>query len=206
MTKKQQFQAIEWMLALLVVIVSLFVWFDLRGNGNLSVYDVFPPLGLVAFGLMWTHYMGGALRRVWGIEKSSNDLYWSVSTAAVLALIISHPLLLNYGLIQDGLGLPPASYSAAYPGKEAFLLLGTLSLFGFLAYELKRWYGKRSWWHIVDKVQLAAMAGIFVDALVLGRELSVGWFQVVWWLYGITFVAAVSYSYWYDKQKKTKEA
>ncbi|HRF28747.1 MAG TPA: hypothetical protein PL051_03865 [Candidatus Saccharibacteria bacterium] len=206
MTKQQQFQLVEWMLALLVTALSFFVWFSVRGDGNLSIYDVFPPLGLIAFGLMWTHYIGGALRRMWGIKKQSNDVYWSVSTGAVLVLIIAHPLLLNYGLIQDGLGLPPASYSAAYPGKEAILLLGTLSLFAFLAFELRRWYGTRNWWHIVDKIQLVAMAAIFTHALILGRELTVGWFQVVWWLYGISLVAAVTYSYWYDKQTNAKEA
>ena len=194
------------MLALLVTALALAVWFSVRGDGNLSVYDVFPPLGLIAFGLMWTHYIGGALRRVWGVKKQSNDLYWSVSTGAVLVLILAHPLLLNYGLIRDGLGLPPASYSAAYPGKEAFLLLGTACLLAFLAFELRRWYGNRDWWHIVEKIQLLAMTGIFIHAMVLGRELTVGWFSAIWWVYGITFVAAVAYSYWYDNQKKGKEA
>lgn len=200
----KKFQLFEWCRGLFVVVTALLVWWQVRGSGSLSIYDVFPLFGLLAFGLMWTHYVNGAFRRFWKVEKAKNDLYWTVSTALVLVLIILHPLLLNYGLVRDGLGLPPASYSAAYPGMEGFLLLGTASLLVFLAFELRKWFRDASWWKYVEYAQLVAMVGIFVHALALGRELSVTWYLVLWWIYGISFVAAVAYSRWYDKSKKEK--
>lgn len=198
----KRFQLMEWARGLFVVATAVTVWLQVRGFESLSIYDVFPLFGLLAFGLMWTHYVNGAFRRMWKVKKPEKDAYWAVSTGMVLALIILHPLLLNYGLVRDGLGLPPASYTAAYPGKAVFLLLGTLSLLVFLAFELRRWYKNASWWKYVDYAQLAGMVAIFVHALVLGRELSVTWYLVLWWLYGISFIAAVVYSRWHDSKFK----
>lgn len=200
-----KFQRIEWGLGILVVAASVLAWYQGRNvaaGGGLSVYDLFPLFGLLAFGLMWTHYVNGALRRYWKLEKSKNDLYWTVSVGLVLVLIIGHPLLLNYGLLRDGLGLPPGSYSSAYPGKEQFLMLGTFALLLFLAFELRRWFSDKSWWKYVEYAQLVAMTAIFVHAVALGREVASGWFMALWWIYGITLATAVLYSRMIDMKQK----
>ncbi len=202
----KRFQLLEWARGLFVVLTAVIVWLQVRGVESLSIYDIFPLFGLLAFGLMWTHYVNGAFRRMWGVAKAKNDTYWAVSSGLVLALIILHPLLLNYGLVRDGLGLPPASYAAAYPGNESFVLLGTVALLVFLAYELRRWYKHASWWKYINYAQLAAMVAIFIHALMLGRELSVGWYLALWWLYGISFVIAVVYSHWYDNKNKKEDS
>lgn len=201
---RERYEVVEWILGLFVVSTSLAVWLQVRGTdySQYSIYDIFPLFGLLAFGLMWTHYVNGALRRYWNIEqKKGGDIYWMVSTMLVLALIVLHPLLLNIGLVRDGFGLPPASYSSVYSGKEGYLFLGTSALLVFLAFELRRWYKKASWWKYVEYLQLAAMVAIFVHALSLGTELTVGWYMLVWWGLGISLVAAVAYSRMFDAKE-----
>lgn len=45
------------------------------------------------------------------------------------------------------------------------------------------------------------MAAIFVHALMLGRELTLDWYRMVWWLLGIALVVAVAYNWYYDKKE-----
>lgn len=193
----------SWGMAGAVMLCAVVVWAGQRiGNGSISAYDIFPLLGLLAFSLMWTHYIVGALRRRARLEQSVNRVYMRVTGVAVLVLLLLHPGLLNFQLRQDGFGLPPESYSAVYPeAMQGVITLGAIALLIFLAFELKRWLEKKAWWPIVEYAQLLAMILIFFHGLTLGRELSVGWYRVVWWLYGISFVAAVVYNYWYDKRR-----
>lgn len=202
---KRNFQAIEWMLAAAVIILPIIAWATTRHLNDLSVYDVFPPLGLIAFGLMWTHFVMGALRRYSDYDAKQNALYMTISMGLVLGLIILHPGLLWLQLYRDGFGLPPESYLTAYKAQQLYVLLGSLGLAIFLAFELKRWFGKRSWWKYVELLQIVGMAVIFVHALELGREIRTGWFVIVWWIYGITFTAAILYSriIYKAKEKKT---
>jgi hypothetical protein len=74
----------------------------------------------------------------------------------------------------------------------------------FLAYELKRFFGQRSWWKYVERLQIAGMIAIFIHGLGLGNELRMDWFLAVWAVYGITFAAAVLYSQFI--YKKSEEA
>lgn len=200
---RQTFQSIEWLLGTVVTVVALTAWGTARhiGASTLTIYDVFPVFGLVAFSLMWTHYISGSIRRLMNLEKAKSDLYWSVSSGLVLAAIILHPLLLETGLIRDGLGLPPANYFTAYQSLGWFLVLGCTALLIFLSFETKRWWGEKSWWKWVEFAQIPALIAIFIHSSVLGRELSVPWFRTIWWLYGLTLVGAWIYNYYYDKQR-----
>lgn len=207
MTKQQLQICIEWASVAFVVIAAVIAWWQSRfssGATNVSVYDVFPLLGLLAFGLMWTHFVTGASRRLLRL-KSRRSVYWKISSGLVLALIIAHPLLLNIGLVRDGFGLPPGSYNAAYGMLAPWLIVGTISLFVFLSFELHRWYRERSWWKYIEWAQLVAMIAIFFHALTLGRELSLIWYTVIWWGLGLTFVASVVYTKYRDSMTK-KEA
>jgi hypothetical protein len=196
---------IEWLLGATVVLLSLLAWLTVRGgSGTFTIYDVFPPLGLVAFGLMWTHYVTAALRRYTDAGRKGRDWYRTVSMGLVLALLILHPGLLLLGLYVDGYGLPPGSYLQAYGSQSWLVLMGTVSLMIFLAYELHRWYGNRSWWRYVEYLQLPAMALILVHAVGLGGELSVGWFRLVWAFYGVTLLFSVVYVLVWDNKQKGK--
>ncbi len=194
---------IEWVLGVFVLVSSLAAWLDSREfeDQGLTIYTIFPPLGLIAFGLMWTHFIMGGLRRYADVQKRRRDTYMTVSMGLVLALIILHPGLLWLGLYRDGLGLPPFSYLMAYESQLIAVLLGSLGLVIFLAFECKRWFGTRSWWRFVEWAQIVGMAAIFFHAIELGGELRQDWYAAVWWFYGLTLAAVVIYSWVHDTRK-----
>lgn len=190
-----------------MVVCAVVVWAGERLNGRgLSAYDIFPLLGLGAFSLMWTHYVLGSLRRLWGIEKQANETYFRYTSIVVLAMILLHPGILVAQLYKDGFGLPPQSYLEAYAAMQFAILLGSLSLMIFLLFEFKKKFQSRSWWQYVEWGQVAAMCFIFLHGLSLGRELSVGWYMAVWYVYGLSLLAAVSYNYWYDKGEEKRRS
>lgn len=202
------FRTIQWVIAIAVVASMVIAWMQsrnilVRGVDELTL---FPLLGLVAFAFMWSHYVFGAIRRMMGLGKGATGVYWTISSALVLALIILHPVLLNYSLISEGLGFPPGSYQAVYGNEAPFLMLGMVCLLIFLTFELKRWFRDKTWWKYVEYAQTGAMIGIFVHALMLGQELSLRWFLILWWLYGLLLVWAWVYNYAYDKTQKSEGA
>ncbi|MES2876270.1 MAG: hypothetical protein V4678_02245 [Patescibacteria group bacterium] len=194
---------LEWGLGTLAVLLPVVAWLDRADVSDLTLYDVFPPLGLIAFGLMWTHFVMGALRRYAGVSGRRRDMYAVVSMGLVLGLIILHPGLLWIALYMDGLGLPPQSALTAYSTQAIFIILGTLGLMIFLSFELKRFFGKKTWWKYIERIQVLGMIAIFIHAIGLGSELRIDWFMVVWIFYGVTFVASVIYSQFvYKKMEK----
>jgi len=199
---KQYFLVIEWTLGALVVVLPIVAWFGARTLTDITVYDVFPPLGLIAFGLMWTHFIMGALRRYSGYDKKGHGLFMPLSMGLVLGLIILHPGLLWLQLFRDGFGLPPVSYLTAYESQQLYVLLGSLGLAIFLSFELKRWFARKSWWKYIELLQIVGMAAIFFHALELGREVRSGWFMAVWWAYGATLALAIVYSRLVYKKEK----
>lgn len=197
------FHYIQWIVGCSVVLIAIFAWVlsrDIAEQG-IDEFSLFPLFGLLAFLLMWSHYVLGAVRRKMGLDKNnSSGLYWILSSGLVLVLLILHPLLLNYGLVSDGLGLPPASYEITYGARAIFLFLGSICLFVFLAFELRRFWHKKKWWRYIEHAQMVAITGIFIHALVLGRELTIVWFAVFWWICGLSLVGAWVYNYMYDKR------
>lgn len=202
MSRIKKFRSIEWAVGAGVSLVVITAWAIGREalSGGLSAYDIFPLFGLLAFGLMWSHYVLGSIRRTMGLKRQDNSQYWKISTGLVLFSLIAHPLILNSALISEGLGLPPASYEAAYGTKAIILLLGSAALVIFLAFELRHWFRDRSWWKYVDGAQVFAMAAIFIHALILGRELTMIWFVIIWWLMGVSLVASIVYNRLYDRE------
>lgn len=194
---------VSWLLVVFVVVLAVVVWAGERlGGGKLTTYDVFPLLGLCAFSIMWTHYIAGSVRRHLKVEIKENKTYLKITSQIVLALILLHPGLLIIQLNKDGFGLPPNSYIEVYSGAgmKLALLFGTISLIIFLTYELRKMFYKKTWWRFVNWAQILAMFLIFYHGLTLGRELSVEWFKIVWYFYGLSLVAAIFYNSWYDKR------
>lgn len=195
-----------WGLVAVVVIAASGVWYQQRlaDGQTLTVYAIFPLLGLLAFSLMWTHYIAGALRRLAGMSKTALARYSAMTSWAVLFLILLHPGLFWWQLGQDGYGWPPISHLLVYTGEPArfALLLGVLALLAFLVFELHRKYASRKWWRWVERANIAAMMAIWVHALLLGGELSVSWYMWLWYGYGVSLVAAVIYTNWHTRRKK----
>lgn len=196
-----------WGLVIVVSVLALLVWLQsFTGMVSYTGYTVFPLLGIVAFSLMWTHYIVGSLRRFFAVDKKALKQYHQVTSWLVLLCILLHPGLLILSLWKDGLGLPPSSYLENYvaPGGKFAVMLGSISLVIFLLFELKKKFGSKSWWKFIEYGQIVAMIAIFIHALQLGGELDVQWFRAVWFFYGITFVAAAAYNYFIDSRKVLK--
>jgi len=195
--KARIFQIATWCLGAVVTALAVIVWGQ-SFNWHLSfdAYLLFPVLGLVAYSLMWTHYVAGTARQLIHLPPQVLRAYYRYTGYAVLILICLHPGLLIYQRFRDGFGLPPHSYeSYVAPGLGWVTLLGTASLLVFLAFEFHRIYGKRSWWHFVTEAGDVAMLAIFYHGLRLGLQLQNGWYRSVWWFYGITLVAVLIRSY-----------
>ena len=114
--------------------VSLVVWGQNRDwqFGDLTVYGFFPLLGLLAFSLMWAHYIAGAIREMAGVEPGALSRYFTWTSYAVLICLFLHPGLLIYQLFKDGAGLPPGSYKEYVgPGLAWVAMLGTVCLLVF---------------------------------------------------------------------------
>src|SRR4051812_21183121 len=105
-------QTVAWSLSLIVTVLALAVWRQTYGKQLFPVnnYLLFPLLGLVAFSLMWSHYVAGAIREMASLPKAALSRYFKLTSYAVLILICLHPGLLIYQLFRDGAGLPPVSY------------------------------------------------------------------------------------------------
>lgn len=155
---------------------------------------------------MWTHYMYGTLRLL-SDKFPFNHSYKKVSEYLVLAFILLHPGLLIYKLWADTGQYPPESYmNYVGEGSKLFLLMGTVALLCFLAYEvlsrLRRADVVQRVWRWVSLSQAIAMTLIFIHGLALGRHLYGGWFQAYWVLLGCLLIPCFAVILHYDWTKK----
>lgn len=192
-------QVAAWSLSLVVSAVAIFVWGHDNGWQLLpfNPYQLFPVLGLLAWSLMWTHYVMGAIREMLGLERKVLARYFRWTGYVVLVAICLHPGLLIYQRFRDGFGLPPSSYeSYVAHGLGWVTLVGTASLFVFLAFEFHRVFGQRLWWHYVVDASDLAMIGIFYHSLRLGTQLMTNaWFRDLWWFYGLSLAVVLIRKY-----------
>lgn len=189
---------LAWSLAALVSAAAIFAWGNYYQWHVLpfNTYIFFPVLGLLAFSIMWSHYMAVTLKEYWSLDGPVLAPFFRWSGYAVLVLICLHPGLLIYQRFRDGFGLPPHSYeSYVAHGMGWITLLGTASLLVFLAFEFRRVFGQKSWWHYVADASDFAMLAIVYHGLRLGTQLQSGWFHYVWLFYFVTLVAALIYKY-----------
>jgi hypothetical protein len=198
--KAKLVQIMAWSASVLVSILAFVAWgsslqWQLAG---ISSYQLFPLFGLLAFSIMWSHYMAATVRISLGLPKPTLAKYFDVTGWVVLFLIVMHPGLLIWQLWRDGLGLPPESYLRNYvaPKLRWAALLGTVSLFLFLAYEFRRWYAERKWWHWIEHITDVAMILIFIHALRLGTNLMRGWFRGIWMIYGASLAIFLIFLYY----------
>lgn len=202
------FQVGAWALSLLTVIISFLAWGKTYGwhFTPFNAYQIFPLLGLLAFGLMWSHYITGTIGDIAGLDGSTLKKYFRYTGYATLALICLHPGVLIAQRFRDGFGLPPHSYeSYVAPGLGWVTLLGTASFLVFIAYEFGRIFSGRSWWHFVTEAGDFAMLAILYHGIRLGGDLQHGWFRVVWLFYTVSLVAVLLRSY-YNKYGRVQPA
>ena len=185
-----------WAISTVATLIAIIAW----GQGvrwhisTLSTYAIFPLLGLLAFSLMWSHYIAAVMRLSSGVNKVVLHTYFEVTSFVVLVAILLHPGLLAWQLWRDGLGLPPLSalhYVA--PAFRWAILFAETSLLLFLAYELRRIFDKKPWWKYFGYATDLAMILIFFHSLRLGSQLQHGWLRDVWYFYGVTLLGSLIY-------------
>lgn len=200
MSDVRHFQAAIWGVTVVSILAAIVVWWP--ATKNLTTYSLFPLFGLLAFSLMWTHYIGGALQRYFALPDGTLTTHFRLTSYAVLFCILVHPFLLEFQLYLDGFGLPPQSLFAVYPSilERVAILAGVVALVCFLAFELHRLYKNKSWWKYVEWANIAAMVLILWHGFTLGSELRSPWFQVVWLTYGVTFALAVTYTGYHKRR------
>lgn len=190
-----------WILTVAVVIVSIVAWFPTATP--FTSYSLFPIFGLVAFGLMWTHYVSGAIRSYLELPAESLRWHFRLTSSIVLISILLHPLLLETQLYRDGFGLPPLNVFSLYGTaiERLALVAAIAALLIFLMFETYRRYATRSWWRYVEWANVAAMILILAHGFVLGTQLRIPWFQLVWLIYAATFIIAVAYTEYYKRRR-----
>lgn len=196
-------QLLAWGLSVAVATIALIAW----GQGlswhfsNLDSYRLFPLFGLLAFSLMWSHYIASVARQYFQIDKQALHVYFETTSLVVLAALLAHPGLLAWQLWRDGLGLPPGSeLNFVSADLRLYIIMAFTALLIFLAYEFRRWYKNRSWWQYIERATDVAMVLVFLHSLNLGSQLQSGWLVPIWYFYGVTLVAALVYIY-YQKFK-----
>ena len=184
-------------LSAFVSLLAFVAWGGSNGwhLAELSAYGWFPLFGLLAFSLLWAQYVTLAVILWQNVPADALRTYFRTSGYVILIALVTHPSLLVWQLWRDGFGLPPESYLRHFvaPGMEWAALLGSFSLLIFLAYELHRWYGQRSWWRFVFYASDLGMLAIVWHGLALGGELQHGWYRIAWICYTGVFIAALVY-------------
>lgn len=181
-------KASVWLLTGLVASLAFISWgqgFNWRFS-QLSVYQIFPIFGLLAFSFIWVMYVAGFLLRHLKIESDALSAYFKIMSVLVLATILLHPGLLWWQLWNDGLGLPPGSYLQHYvaPGLKWAVIVSSVAWLIFLAYEFRYKYKVRRWWKYFEYTADAAIVGLFFHSLFLGTNLHQGWLRIIWFFYG----------------------
>ena len=191
-----------WSVSGFVVLLGLLhwaQWLDWQFS-ELNLYRLFPLFGLLAFSLMWSHYVTFAARVYSGQERGITKTYSRYTGYAVLGFLLLHPGLLAWHIYTDGYGLPPASFQEYVGGAlYGFLLLGTISFMIFMLYELHRWFARKSWWKWIVGLNHVAMLLIVVHAIKLGGSLMGGWFQITFVGYAVVLV--LIYLYLWDRKQ-----
>lgn len=204
---KSRLTETAWGLSVLVTVIGFLAWaqnlnWELAGIG---AYELFPFLGILAFSLMWVHYIITGLRAGFDLESVKiKKSYFKITAGIVLFSLLFHPGLLIWQLYLDGFGLPPKSYVMNYiaPGLAWAVYLGTISWLAFMTFELRRWYSKKPWWKYVLYANDLAIWGVYIHGLKLGADVGAPWLVYVWYAYGVLLAAAFAAIYrkkWFAK-------
>jgi predicted heme/steroid binding protein len=185
-----------WLTGLIVAVATFAVWIPGLADTKLTIYALFPLFGLLAWSLMWTHYINGVLVMRYGLERSR--LYKTVSEVIVFFCLWLHPGLLIYQLWMDN------STIIEYVGqRNAVFILGAFAAWlAFLSYDiLVRFKNRPFWkkhWIWVSLTQALAMGIIYLHAIKFGRHIQVSWFKVYWAVLGLVLVPCMVYLLWIE--------
>lgn len=206
--QQKTYSWLAWLLLALAITVPFIEWGSSLGWSfeALTLYSVFPLLGLWAWSVMWTHYAYGAVLIADGKAKK-DKLYKKISGWFVLAALLMHPGLLALARFQSQDILPPESYySYVGQGLAIYITFGFIAINAFLVFEiLERLRHKQivqRYWKWVSLSQVVAMTLIFVHGLAIGQHLQSGWFQFYWIVLGAILIPCFGLVLRSDWQRK----
>lgn len=205
---KKYLNTFAWGLSATVSATAVIAWgqninWQLAG---ISSYKVFPVFGLLAFSLMWTHYIVAGIKAAFNLQDLTlSKTYFEATALVVFGALLLHPGLLVIQLWRDGFGLPPGSYKAyVSAGLIWAVYLGVVSWLAFMAFELRRWYSDKKWWKYVVYANDIAIWAIYIHGLKLGADVAASWLNSVWIFYG--FCLAMAFIAIYYKKLFAKTA
>ncbi len=173
-----------------VIVLATTTWAGSIGSA-ISALEVASLLGVLAFSLMWVHYVIDVVAPQG--EAASHDFQYYLSRGAVLLAIVTHPLLVNWYLVSQGFGYPPTSYEGLLGAAAWVVILGWLALFAFVSFELR---GKLSqYMPQILYANIIAMFLVLIHGFVAGMFVINGWYAWVWLFYLVTFSAIAVYRY-----------
>lgn len=167
------------------------VWVATQNVGSISMIELFPVFGIIAFTLLWLHSMSGVFEP-WLRKNFNFDKFVSVTSITILVAIILHPLLLllNYNFDFNKINLIWEADDVRI-GVIGWLLLITYDI----TKPLKKYdFFSRNWNNILTISTLGFIL-IFFHSLELGGELQSGPLRIVWIFYGLTAIFATTYTY-----------
>lgn len=188
---------VAWLTAGTVSLIAVYVWLMTNDwQPSFNAYRLFPLLGLLAFSIMWSHYVAGFVRKSLHLPAAVLSNYYKNTSLVVLALLFLHPGILILQRFRDGYGFPPHSYeSYVAPGLGWVTLLGTAAWLAFIAFEFRHFFSNRAWWKYVLMAGDAAMLAIVYHGLRLGTQLQMGWYRGLWLVYGLVLVVILGDKY-----------
>ena len=172
---------------------------------SLGALQYFPLFGLLAWMIMWTHYVSGALRIKYP-DLSQPKYYSKLTSWIVLFSLLLHPGLLSYKLWSLTDTTPPGSWFNFVPGMKLAVILGSIALIIFLSFEvfdrMKDNALVKKYWLLISISQSLAMTLIFVHGLRVGTRLQEGWFMWAWLLCGLALIPCLYLIHKSDLLKK----
>lgn len=203
-------KSVPWILFSVVVIVPILAWLQTYDwQLVLTISALFPLLGVLAWSIMWTHYIYNWMCIHYPTTYTPNILYDKVSTWLVLGLILLHPGLLGWQQYRLFGTLPPDSfYAGVAENLEPFVAIGAFALILFLLYEIVSRLRQKQYiqdiWGWISLSQVLAMVLVFVHGLQVGQVVLSGW-MIGWWItLGLLLLPALYSTVMNDWQQKSR--
>lgn len=177
--------------AILAVGIPVFYYINNVSWANSSLASHFPLFGLIAFTLLWLHAISGVFEE-WLRAQFDFDSFVHWTSWVIFISIILHPLLL---LILVGFDIKAILVATSNP----WILAGISGLLLLLTYDIGRALMKYNFfekhWNKILIISNIGFIFIFFHSLNIGQTLQGGFMRGLWIFYGVTAIAAITYTY-----------
>jgi hypothetical protein len=178
---------------LLILSIPIYIWGQSFGwdFSVLSLFLLFPILGMLAFSVMWTQTAVGCFSNYFS-KYFNLDIFYAKSGLAVLILFLSHPAIAIIALLNTTGSANP--FQLVSDSQGIFLILAMISFIIFLSFELTLRWKTNTLAKIKPWIENASYIGIilvWVHSLNIGSHTGSGWFHYLWLFYGISAIIMI---------------